>query len=65
MDRKAFLIIFDRRYFIFLGVIFALVYGYSYLDDKGYIEDGTKFYNVGKVFSLQPPNSTIIEKEIL
>jgi len=65
MNKKGFLIIFDRRYFIFIGILFALFFLYDHYDSIGYIQEGSTAYDIGNFFGLQPPDSELIDSYIL
>ena len=65
MNRKGFIIIFEKWYFILLAIIVSITLIYAYLDNEGYIKEGSSLYDAGKFFQLQPFNNTLVEQEIL
>jgi len=65
MNNKGYIIIWDWRFFVFVGILLLIFYGYNYSDEQGYISEGSSLYSLGKIFDLQPPSQDLIEDEIL
>ncbi|MDD5012618.1 MAG: CAP domain-containing protein [Candidatus Nanoarchaeia archaeon] len=64
MNKKGFFIIFNKWYFIIVGILLLLFLAYSSLNNSGYIKEDSTAYTIGKTLGLQSPDSVLIEQKI-
>jgi len=65
MNKGAFLIIFDRRYFMLIGILFAIFFIYEHYTSIGYIQEDSIAFDIGNLVGWQPPDSSLVEQKIL
>ncbi len=61
MRKKAFIIIFHRYYFYFIGILVLVFFGYSYLIDNRIINEDNL---IAGFLEISPKNVTLIESEV-